>query len=100
MSDLRFSVKDKSLNQFFIDNGIDYRPNGRNPMDDSPYYLMKDELFIKKAGFETDQLIEFELLDFGQNSRKELINKYVYRITQYDDISFKLVLESFQIQSK
>jgi len=101
MSELRFSVKEKSINQFFIDNVIDYNPNNnRNPMEINCYYLMRDEIYVKRASFSVGQIVTFELFDEGYKSKKELVNHYEYNVVDYDDISFKLELINFSITLK
>lgn len=99
---IKLNVKDKSVYLFFSEKLIGYRPNERHTMreDESPYHLMKDEMYIKKEiGLDVGELVKFELADTSMMSRKDLKNTYVYRVEAYDDVAVKLVLSDFKIET-
>ena len=100
--DIKLNVKDKSVFHFFSEKLIGYRPNERHTIreDESAYYLMKDEMYLKKEiGLEEGELVKFELADNSMMSRKELRNTYIYKVEKYDDVSVKLVLSDFKIEA-
>lgn len=102
--EVTLNVKDKSVHTFLEERLIGYKPNERNGMnnfaDNSAYYLMKDEMFFKKdCGIKVGEAVKIELLDMSQWSGKELKNIYLYRASEYDDVSIKMTLELFTIKS-
>lgn len=107
-----FSVKQQSAMEFFRQNLIwfnDERLRERvsifnNEM--SAYYFMKDEIIIRNF-FNLDgqfgeiyDTVVFTISDFGQNSKRELVNTYVYKIEDHDDVSQKLTLMNFNVSLK
>lgn len=100
-----FNVKDGSLNQFFLDNALGVDRNNRDSMrhfqECTPFNLMNDEILLKKSDtLQPGRHVVFELEDRGQQSGKDLVNRYEYHIYQYDDVSVKLVLLDFKVKYK
>jgi hypothetical protein len=98
MDPLKFNVKDKSLHTFF---GIESKGRDSVRQDINPYYLMKDEIIIpKRPELSEVGIVIFELSDTSEGSRKELVNVYSYQINEYDDVSIKLNLVDFKIETR
>lgn len=103
MQTIKFLVKDKSANTFFAEHAIASdkydRQSIRNNDDLSPYYLMKDEIILKKSsGIQHGQQVIFQLSDQSAASRKPLTNTYTYNVEGYDDVSLRLTLIDFKIE--
>ena len=93
-----FNVKDKSAASFFDQHSVISKDEKRDVYDQSPYYFMKDELYLNKSsGIQEGQHVVFELKDFAAKSKKKLINKYTYLAGQYDDVGIRLELVDFSI---
>lgn len=107
MKEIKINVKEKSTKAFLENNAIEVNKSNSaeehlamTSRDLNVYYFMKDELYLKKScGLDVDELIKFEISDTSSNSKKELINTYVYKAEHYDDVSLKLVLMDFSIKS-
>lgn len=98
----KFNVKDKSVHAFLEKNLIGYKPNdtSRSYPDTSAYHLMQNEMYFKKeCGIVAGEAVKIELFDRAQFSGKELVNTYIYRACEYDDIAIKLVLEEFTVRN-
>jgi len=106
-----FNVKEESIYIFFRDNvvGFEHLPNrtlrndigvfgngARTEGNPNPYYLMKDEISIKKTSGFTNKEILINLRDWSENSRTELNYEYTYRLKEYDDVSNKYELTDFK----
>jgi hypothetical protein len=95
-------VKENSIVEFFKQNLTNYDEDKIRRMscngDVNAYNLLNDELFLKK-NFElsVDTHIYFEISDKSQNTGTLLLNKYVYILKEYDDISYIAVLKNFTI---
>lgn len=108
---IKLNVKDKSVSTFLkerilpihdkstvYDNG---RPLGTSIQEMSPYQLMKDEMFFKKDGdIKVGEIVKIELYDHSRMTGKELINTYIYKAEEYDDIAIKMVLKDFGVALK
>ena len=95
-------VKENSIVEFFRQNLTNYDEDKIRRMscngNVNAYNLLNDELFLKKS-FElsVNQHIYFEISDKSQNTGTSLLNKYVYILKEYDDISYRAVLKNFTI---
>lgn len=104
--EVKFNVKQESVVAFLEERLIGYDKSERGRNTDAfnkvnPYGLLKDEMFFKKdCGIEVSETVKIELFDRSQETRKELINTYIYRCEKYDDIAIKLVLIDFKVELK
>ena len=104
METIKFNVKDKSVDDFFMkyrvktDNGNNISYRGVN---DGGYNYMKDTLYIDKScDLKVGDQVEFELGDRAQFSQTELVNSYIYEAVEYDDMNIKLELKDFKVEIK
>ena len=101
---VKFNVKDKSALSFLKENLLECLIDGnkhRIDDDQSPYYLMKDEMYFKiDCKIKIGEHFKIEIFDRSQLSGKELVNQYTYRCEKYDDVALKMVLLDFNIQAK
>lgn len=96
-------VKQDSIVEFFRTNVIG---NEDLKSDDSPhthrgtslYHLFKNELPIVKGRFEDGVHIEFKIKSSSLHESKELVNKYLYSVTKYDDVISKMRLKDFSVE--
>jgi hypothetical protein len=99
MSKKIMNVKDKSALHFFEEFSIQKRQEDGHPQNQSAYYYMKDELYLKKSfEIQEGETIVFHLEDQSYNSQKRIINIYTYTAGSYDDIGIKLSLTDFKIE--
>lgn len=106
METIKLNVKDKSVSTYLSE--MQYLPQNEKTKNNdrdcfgnvSCYHLMRDELHFKKTdALKVGDTVQFELKDQSSGSRKELTNIYLYEVTEYDDVSVKLLLKEFQIKS-
>ena len=101
---VKFNVKEKSVYKFLKDRVLEHKPSNNNTFQasvDSPYYLLKDEMYFKiDCGVEVGESVKIELLDRGGMSGKELVNRYTYTAKEYDDLALKMVLSDFKVELK
>lgn len=102
---VKFNIKDKSAFSFLEERIIGYKSNNREDLrgmrENSPYYLMKDEMYFKiDCGIDVGESVKIELFDRANNSEKELVNHYTYTAEKYDDVALKMVLTEFKVETK
>lgn len=97
---MNFKIRDNSLNEFMKKFAVNYKPEeSYGSTERNPYYLMKDNIFIKKEAFDPNiKEVVFELSDQSRYSEKQLINYYKYDVYPYDDVSIMLDLVDFKIK--
>lgn len=101
--EFKLNVKDKSVQVFLEERLLGYHSNNRmdSHHDISVYNLMKDEMFFKiDCGIEIGETVRIELFDTARMSGKGLVNIYIYKAEQYDDVAIKMILEHFSIENK
>jgi hypothetical protein len=100
---IRLNITDEGVNEFFLKYSLEgQKPGSRMDGEVSIYYLMKDEMFLKRSSdfraLITGDEIHFELKDNYQGSRRSLVNKYLYEVQDHDDMVVKLVLVDFVVE--
>lgn len=94
-----FTIKDEGLKLFFEQHVVDQKKD-RDFENSSPYYKMKDELFIKKSDeIKENTVVRIELIDDSRFKSKMLIHKYAYHVKAYDSICNKMELADFSVSS-
>jgi len=92
-----FNVKDKSVYDFFYTRVLEDERLFTKELN--PYCFMRDELFFKKnCDIKVGEIVRMELSDTSRLSKKELINVYLYKAEEYDDVSIKLILIDFKVE--
>jgi len=98
-----FEVKEKSVSKWFKDNS---RHKNVNEFDScnresvSVYHLLQDSLIMDLLPFTPNEVVRITLSDESRNSNKKLINTYIYKVCEYDDVSCELKLIDFKIELK
>lgn len=86
-------IKTESIDRFFNEFGTPAQEIRR-----SMYHLMQDEIIIKQPGnISIGNNIEFHLEGKGNEGRFDIEHVYLYEVSKYDDISYKLVLKDFKV---
>lgn len=89
-------IKNESIWRFITGKEFDERRN-----DDGAYHLMKDEIIIPKDRLPNNETqVTIELDDYAREKRSKLTNTYVYKVEEYDSISYKLSLIDFMVKQK
>ena len=96
------NVKTGSVSKFMEKNKLypaDFSDcNPRNHV--SSYNQMTDEILFKiDCGIKVGEHIKIELHDRAEQSRRSLINTYIYKAEPYDDIAIKMKLVDFSVDS-
>ena len=96
------NVKSDSVQKFMDNNKLyptDYSDcNPRNFK--SSYNHMTDEILFKiDCGIKVGENVRIELYDRAEQSRRKLINTYIYKAEYYDDIAIKMELVSFKVEA-
>ena len=93
MKKIDFRVKENSICKFFEDYSKHEKVIINNHFNDqgvSVYHLLQDSIIMNLNSFNVGELVEISLSDKSVNSNKELINTYIYKVTEYDDVSCEL----------
>lgn len=97
---LEFTIKDEGLKLFFEKHVINNDKRDRDFETESPYYKMKDELFIKKSEeLKENTVVRILLIDNNRFKSKILTHEYTYTITSYDSVCNKMELTNFTVIS-
>ncbi len=101
METIKLNIKNDSVEAFMRDYLL-YPPmssTDRRSQGLSPYNYMSDELLLKKeCGLTIGQVVNIEIHDMSEKSRKSLVNKYTYEVIKFDDVAHKLFLVDFKIE--
>lgn len=101
---VRINVKEKSVCEFLNNNMVNV---GGSIVDDefntrkgvNVYSQMRDRMYFKKGLIvDIGDEVVFELFDSSQRTGAELINRYIYKANEYDDISIEMVLIDFKVE--
>lgn len=93
METKKIIIKTESIDRFFNEFGTLAQEIRR-----SMYHLMQDEIIIKQPGnISIGNNIEFHLEGKGYEGRFDIEHVYLYEVSKYDDISYKLVLKDFKV---
>jgi hypothetical protein len=93
METKKIIIKTESIDRFFKE----YSNISLNEVR-SIYHLMQDEIIIKQPGnISIGNNIEFHLEGKGNEGRFDIEHVYLYEVSKYDDISYKLVLKDFKV---
>ena len=100
--EVKFLVREESAFNFLKDRTLKKPNEGYGAGTDSPYSLIKDEMYFKKDKLDPlcivdGDCIQIELSDQGSMSRKDLMNQYTYTAQDYDDVCIKMVLTDFKV---
>lgn len=88
-------INTKSIQRFLLGNSGDIFSEGEIVCKNI-FYLMKDEIIIKKNdNVRLYETIQFRIEHKSPDGRFDLEYRYVYDVSEYDDISYKLLLVDF-----
>lgn len=88
-------IKEESIDRFFKEHGTMTSEMRRSS---SIYNTMQDEVVVKKPdGLNIGDRIEFHIGNRSPDGRFSIDYMYLYSVSYYDDISYKLVLEDFKV---
>lgn len=97
---MSFTIKDEGLKLFLEQHLVDNKKD-RDFESTSPYYKMKDELFIKRSDEIKDYSeVHIHLIDDTRFKSKVLIHKYRYSVIPYDSICNRMQLVDFVVVSE
>ena len=95
-------IKSKSAEDFLKRHVVSSPETLRcHPSEISFYHYFRDDIFLRKEGLPAEiqvgKPVKFLLADKTRATDTPIFNGYVYSVSDYDNHSIKLTLESFKI---
>lgn len=102
MSSKEFTVKNENVHAFITSMMYDQELVRRVRNDVSGYHLMRDEIVIQKENTHNLVAGDYVIIQIETPSLGISFNcyhKYKYQIIQYDDVSLKMILVDFKVET-